>query len=64
MAITAAMPDGTGLDLVAKAFPSASRVGITEEFAVTFASGLAVAGKAPVCAIYSTFLQARSTSWS
>jgi 1-deoxy-D-xylulose-5-phosphate synthase len=58
VAITAAMPDGTGLDLVAKAFPErVIDVGITEEFAVTFASGLAVAGKRPVCAIYSTFLQ-------
>ncbi|MDQ3022926.1 MAG: 1-deoxy-D-xylulose-5-phosphate synthase [bacterium] len=58
VAITAAMPDGTGLDKVAEAFPDrVIDVGITEEFAVTFACGLAIAGKRPICAIYSTFLQ-------
>jgi len=58
IAITAAMPDGTGLDKVAKVFPQRMiDVGICEEFAVNFACGLALAGKRPVCAIYSTFLQ-------
>jgi 1-deoxy-D-xylulose-5-phosphate synthase len=58
IAITAAMPDGTGLDKVAKVFPKRMvDVGICEEFAVNFACGLALAGKRPVCAIYSTFLQ-------
>ncbi|MCH7472589.1 1-deoxy-D-xylulose-5-phosphate synthase [bacterium] len=58
VAITAAMPDGTGLDKVAAVYPSrVYDVGICEEFAVNFACGLAVAGKRPICAIYSTFLQ-------
>lgn len=58
VAITAAMPDGTGLDRYAKKFPSRFfNVGIAEEHAVTFAAGLAGAGMKPVVAIYSTFLQ-------
>jgi 1-deoxy-D-xylulose-5-phosphate synthase len=56
--ITAAMPDGTGLDILAKAFPEkVIDVGIAESHAVTFAAGLAVEGVTPVCAIYSSFLQ-------
>ena len=56
--ITAAMPDGTGIDLFAAAFPDrAFDVGIAEQHAVTFAAGLAAQGKKPFCAIYSTFLQ-------
>lgn len=56
--ITAAMPDGTGLDLVQKQFPErVYDVGIAEEHAVTFAGGLATQGVVPVVAIYSTFLQ-------
>ncbi|HEX6972415.1 MAG TPA: 1-deoxy-D-xylulose-5-phosphate synthase [Limnochordia bacterium] len=58
VAITAAMPDGTGLDEFAQAFPDRFfDVGIAEQHAVTFAAGLACAGMRPVCAIYSTFLQ-------
>lgn len=58
VAITAAMPSGTGLDLFAKAFPARTfDVGIAEQHAVTFAAGLATEGFKPVCAIYSTFLQ-------
>lgn len=58
VAITAAMPSGTGLDAFAKAFPSRSfDVGIAEQHAVTFAAGLAAQGFRPFCAIYSTFLQ-------
>ncbi len=58
VAITAAMPDGTGLDRFAKRFPERSYdVGIAEQHAVTFAAGLAADGFRPVCAIYSTFLQ-------
>ena len=58
VAITAAMPDGTGLDLFAKEFPSRTfDVGIAEQHAVTFAAGLASQGYKPFCAIYSTFLQ-------
>jgi 1-deoxy-D-xylulose-5-phosphate synthase len=58
VAITAAMPDGTGLDLFAKEFPPRSfDVGIAEQHAVTFAAGLACEGFKPFCAIYSTFLQ-------
>lgn len=58
VAITAAMPAGTGLDLFARAFPDRSfDVGIAEQHAVTFAGGLAAAGFRPFCAIYSTFLQ-------
>ena len=58
VAITAAMPDGTGLDQVARRFPErVYDVGIAEQHAVTFAAGLAAEGWLPVCAIYSTFLQ-------
>ena len=58
VAITAAMPDGTGLDLFAREFPErAFDVGIAEQHAVTFAAGLATEGFKPFCAIYSTFLQ-------
>ncbi|MCX7797251.1 MAG: 1-deoxy-D-xylulose-5-phosphate synthase [Melioribacter sp.] len=56
--ITAAMPDGTGLDYLQKEFPERYfDVGIAEEHAVTFAAGLATQGIIPVVAIYSTFLQ-------
>lgn len=56
--ITAAMPSGTGLDIMAKAFPERCfDVGIAEQHAVTFAAGLATTGLRPFCAIYSTFLQ-------
>lgn len=58
VAITAAMPSGTGLDLFGQAFPDRTfDVGIAEQHAVTFAAGLAADGIKPVCAIYSTFLQ-------
>ncbi|OUS07797.1 1-deoxy-D-xylulose-5-phosphate synthase [Rhodobacterales bacterium 52_120_T64] len=58
VAITAAMPDGTGLDLFAERFPSRCfDVGIAEQHGVTFAAGLAAAGMKPFVAIYSTFLQ-------
>ena len=58
VAITAAMPSGTGLNLFAKQFPNrAFDVGIAEQHAVTFAAGLATEGYKPFCAIYSTFLQ-------
>ncbi|MBC9032705.1 1-deoxy-D-xylulose-5-phosphate synthase [Sphingomonas sp. JC676] len=58
VAITAAMPGGTGLDRFAKAFPDRTfDVGIAEQHAVTFAAGLAAQGMRPFCAIYSTFLQ-------
>ncbi len=58
VAITAAMPSGTGLDLFAKEFPKRTfDVGIAEQHAVTFAGGLACEGYKPFCAIYSTFLQ-------
>lgn len=57
-AITAAMPDGTGLKRFAGAFPDRFfDVGIAEEHAVTFAAGLAAAGLTPVVAVYSSFLQ-------
>ena len=56
IAITAAMPSGTGLDLFAQSFPDRCfDVGIAEQHAVTFAGGLATEGFKPVCAIYSTF---------
>ncbi|MCA1297865.1 1-deoxy-D-xylulose-5-phosphate synthase [Stappia indica] len=56
--ITAAMPDGTGLDLFGEAFPTRMfDVGIAEQHAVTFAAGMATEGFKPFCAIYSTFLQ-------
>src|SRR6476620_5132121 len=55
VAITAAMPSGTGLDKVAEAFPERMfDVGIAEQHAVTFAAGLAAQGYRPFCAIYST----------
>ncbi len=58
VAITAAMPDGTGLDIFAKRFPKRCfDVGIAEQHAVTFSAGLAAAGMKPFCTIYSTFLQ-------
>ncbi|WP_137864550.1 MULTISPECIES: 1-deoxy-D-xylulose-5-phosphate synthase [unclassified Sphingomonas] len=58
VAITAAMPSGTGVDRFARAFPDrAFDVGIAEQHAVTFAAGLAAQGMRPFCAIYSTFLQ-------
>jgi 1-deoxy-D-xylulose-5-phosphate synthase len=58
VAITAAMPDGTGLDIFGKAFPERTfDVGIAEQHAVTFAAGLASEGLKPFAAIYSTFLQ-------
>ena len=58
VAITAAMPNGTGLDLFAKTYPERTfDVGIAEQHAVTFAAGLASEGYKPFCAIYSTFLQ-------
>ncbi|MCL4067663.1 1-deoxy-D-xylulose-5-phosphate synthase [Pseudomonas sp. GX19020] len=56
--VTAAMPDGTGLDLFGARFPRRLfDVGIAEQHAVTFAAGLAAGGMKPFCAIYSTFLQ-------
>jgi 1-deoxy-D-xylulose-5-phosphate synthase len=58
VAITAAMPDGTGLDLFAARFPKRCfDVGIAEQHAVTFSAGLAAGGMKPFCTIYSTFLQ-------
>ena len=58
VAITAAMPAGTGLDIFAAAHPERCfDVGIAEQHAVTFAGGLAARGMRPFCAIYSTFLQ-------
>jgi 1-deoxy-D-xylulose-5-phosphate synthase len=58
VAITAAMPSGTGVDAFAKQFPErAFDVGIAEQHGVTFAAGLATRGYRPFCAIYSTFLQ-------
>jgi 1-deoxy-D-xylulose-5-phosphate synthase len=58
VAVTAAMPSGTGLDIFAKAFPERTfDVGIAEQHGVTFAAGLAAEGFKPFAAIYSTFLQ-------
>jgi 1-deoxy-D-xylulose-5-phosphate synthase len=58
VAITAAMPSGTGVDFMQKRFPNrVFDVGIAEQHAVTFAAGLAADGMKPFCAIYSTFLQ-------
>src|SRR3954447_14203719 len=58
VAITAAMPTGTGLDKFAQEFPDRMfDVGIAEQHAVTFAAGLATEGMKPFCAIYSTFMQ-------
>ena len=57
-AVTAAMPDGTGVDIFGKRFPErAFDVGIAEQHAVTFCAGQAAGGLRPFCAIYSTFLQ-------
>lgn len=59
--LTAAMPDGTGIDYVLKEFPErAFDVGIAEQHAVTFCAGMACEGLKPVAAIYSTFCNARS----
>jgi 1-deoxy-D-xylulose-5-phosphate synthase len=58
VALTAAMPDGTGIDYVLEKFPErAFDVGIAEQHAVTFCAGMACEGLKPVAAIYSTFLQ-------
>jgi 1-deoxy-D-xylulose-5-phosphate synthase len=58
VALTAAMPDGTGIDQALKKFPERSfDVGIAEQHCVTFAAGMSTEGLKPVCAIYSTFLQ-------
>ncbi|MBF9045760.1 1-deoxy-D-xylulose-5-phosphate synthase [Rhodobacterales bacterium LSUCC0031] len=58
VAVTAAMPDGTGLDLFGQRFPARTfDVGIAEQHAVTFCAGMAAGGLKPFCAIYSTFLQ-------
>jgi 1-deoxy-D-xylulose-5-phosphate synthase len=58
VAVTAAMPSGTGLDIMQKRFPNrVFDVGIAEQHGVTFAAGMAAAGLKPFCAIYSTFLQ-------
>ncbi len=58
VAVTAAMPDGTGLTKMAERFPArVFDVGIAEQHAVTFAAGMAASGLKPFCAIYSTFLQ-------
>ena len=58
VAITAAMPSGTGIDAFEKRFPERTfDTGIAEQHAVTFAAGLATEGIKPFCAIYSTFLQ-------
>ena len=58
VAITAAMPSGTGLDVFGKRFPDRTfDVGIAEQHAVTFAAGMAADGMKPFAAIYSTFLQ-------
>jgi len=58
VALTAAMPSGTGLDIFAKRFPKRCfDVGIAEQHAVTFAAGMAAEGLKPFAAIYSTFLQ-------
>ncbi|MBN9889127.1 1-deoxy-D-xylulose-5-phosphate synthase [Salipiger abyssi] len=57
-AVTAAMPDGTGLDLMAERYPSrVFDVAIAEQHGVTFSAGLAAGGMRPFCAMYSTFLQ-------
>src|ERR1041384_6868545 len=58
VALTAAMPDGTGVDKILEKFPERSfDVGIAEQHCVTFAAGMSTEGLKPVCAIYSTFLQ-------
>ncbi|WP_338548728.1 1-deoxy-D-xylulose-5-phosphate synthase [Roseovarius phycicola] len=58
VAVTAAMPSGTGVNIMAERFPNrVFDVGIAEQHAVTFAAGMAASGLRPFCAIYSTFLQ-------
>ncbi|MGR3743906.1 MAG: 1-deoxy-D-xylulose-5-phosphate synthase [Pseudooceanicola nanhaiensis] len=58
VAVTAAMPSGTGVDIMARRFPTRIfDVGIAEQHGVTFAAGMAASGLKPFCAIYSTFLQ-------
>ncbi len=58
VAVTAAMPSGTGVNLMAERFPNrVFDVGIAEQHGVTFAAGMAASGLKPFCAIYSTFLQ-------
>ena len=58
VAVTAAMPEGTGLDIFGGRFPKRTfDVGIAEQHAVTFCAGLAAGGMKPFCTIYSTFLQ-------
>ena len=58
LGVTAAMPSGTGLNIMAKKFPGrVFDVGIAEQHGVTFAAGMAASGLKPFCAIYSTFLQ-------
>jgi len=58
VAVTAAMPDGTGLNLMAERYPSRTfDVGIAEQHAVTFSAGMAAGGLRPFCTLYSTFLQ-------
>ena len=58
VAVTAAMPSGTGVNIMAERFPArVFDVGIAEQHAVTFAAGMAASGLRPFCAIYSTFLQ-------
>lgn len=58
VAVTAAMPSGTGVDIMHKRFPTrVFDVGIAEQHAVTFAAGMAATGLKPFCAIYSSFLQ-------
>ena len=58
VAITAAMPSGTGLDIFRASYPKRCfDVGIAEEHAIVFAAGMAARGSRPVCAIYSTFMQ-------
>jgi 1-deoxy-D-xylulose-5-phosphate synthase len=58
VAVTAAMPSGTGVDIMAKRFPArVFDVGIAEQHGVTFCAGMAAAGLKPFCTIYSTFLQ-------
>jgi len=58
VAVTAAMPEGTGVDKMAARFPArVFDVGIAEQHGVTFAAGMAASGLRPFCAIYSTFLQ-------
>jgi len=58
VAVTAAMPGGTGLDVMQKVYPDrVFDVGIAEQHAVTFAAGMAASGLKPFCAVYSSFLQ-------